>query len=174
MDKFKINQFLEDYNKVTDRGKCKSCSKLISWKRERVASHKRTNCNNVSAGELYFFAKTKHETSFSENSSNGSLTQPTEVQASSEVSGRQEFPCLYLCAKEINEMICSSAASERVWSIYRFIHSRLRNRLTNEKVEKLAFIYVNCAIFDNDDQTDYIADSGANLDGMDWEDDEEN
>jgi hypothetical protein len=53
-------------------------------------------------------------------------------------------------------MTCSSAASERVWSIYRFIHSRLHNRLANEKVKKLAFIYVNCAILDTDDQTDYM------------------
>lgn len=83
------------------------------------------------------------------------------------IFGRHEFPALYLCAKSINEMICSSAASERVWSIYRFIHSRLRNRLSNDKVEKLAFVYVNCAILDKHDQTDYMQDIGAALSGMD-------
>jgi hAT family C-terminal dimerisation region len=85
------------------------------------------------------------------------------------VIGRHSFPTLYLCAREVNEMISSSAASERVWSIYRFIHSRLRNRLSNEKVEKLAFIYVNCAILDKADQTDYIADIGAILSVVDCE-----
>jgi hypothetical protein len=66
------------------------------------------------------------------------------------------------------------SCSEHVWSIYRFIHSLLRNRLANEKVKKLAFIYMNCAILDSDDQTDYIADFGAVLDGMDCDNDEEN
>ena len=88
--------------------------------------------------------------------------------------GRHKFPSLYLCAQSVNEMITSSAASERVWSIYRFIHSRLRNRLSNEKVEKLAFVYVNCAILDKNDQTDYIEDSGAVLSGIDYENDKEN
>lgn len=83
------------------------------------------------------------------------------------ICGRHEYPTLWLCAKVVNEMICSSAASERVWSIYRFIHTRLRNRLANDKVEKLAFIYVNCAILDNNDATDYIMEEGAVLSGMD-------
>ena len=53
-------------------------------------------------------------------------------------------------------MVCSSAASERIWSIYKFIHSRLPNRLSNEKVEKLVGLYVNCAILDKNDFNDYI------------------
>jgi hypothetical protein len=77
--------------------------------------------------------------------------------------GREKFPALYLAAKEVNEMICSSAASERVWSIYRFIHSRLRNRLSNDKVEMLVFAYINCAILDEIDKTDYIANNAALL-----------
>lgn len=66
-------------------------------------------------------------------------------------------------------MICSSAMSERVWSIYRFVHSRLRNRLVNEKVEKLVFIYVNCAILDQNDHMDYVLHEGAILNGTDYE-----
>jgi hypothetical protein len=89
------------------------------------------------------------------------------------IFGRHEFSCLYLCAKSVNEIICSSAASERVWSIFRFIHSRLRNRLSNQKVEKLAFIYINCAILDKTDQMDYIKDCGAILSGMDYKNEEE-
>ena len=85
------------------------------------------------------------------------------------VLGRHNFPNLYLCAKSVNEMISSSAASERVWSIFRFIHSRLHNRLWNDKVEKLAFIYENCEILDKDDHTDYIADAGAILSVIDCE-----
>lgn len=81
--------------------------------------------------------------------------------------GRHKFPNLFLCAREVNEMVCSSAASERVWSTYRFIHSRLRAQLGNEKVEKLAFLYVNCTMIDDIDKTDYLEAEGVLLSGMD-------
>jgi hypothetical protein len=86
------------------------------------------------------------------------------------IQGRREFPNLYAIIKGVNKMICSSAASERIWSLYRFIHSRLRNRLSNEKIEKLMFVYVNCAILDKADQTNYFEDLGATLSGIDYED----
>lgn len=85
MDDFNINEFLENYSKVTDRGRCKICSKQVTWNRKRVASHKRTNCTNVSAEERSFFTKRKfHDISSNENSSSDSLTQPATIQASSE------------------------------------------------------------------------------------------
>lgn len=85
MNDFNINEFLENYNKITDRGKCKSCSKPVSWNRERVASHKRSSCTNVSAEERSFFSKRKfRDISSDENSLNNSLTQPAIIQASSE------------------------------------------------------------------------------------------
>lgn len=86
------------------------------------------------------------------------------------IIGRKDFPTLFLLAKRVNGMVCSSAASERVWSIYRFIHTRLRNKLGNVKVEKLVFIYVNCAIFDKIDPADYIwEDDGISLSWNDYE-----
>ncbi|EGZ21701.1 hypothetical protein PHYSODRAFT_329615 [Phytophthora sojae] len=39
----------------------------------------------------------------------------------------------------------SSASSERSWSIHGFIHTKLRNRLTLERVNKLVFVYTNIA-----------------------------
>ncbi|KAJ8576430.1 hypothetical protein ON010_g2780 [Phytophthora cinnamomi] len=39
----------------------------------------------------------------------------------------------------------SSASSERSWSIHGFIHTKLRNRLTPERVNKLVFVYTNIA-----------------------------
>lgn len=90
------------------------------------------------------------------------------------VIGRHKFPTLYLAAKGINEMICSSAASERVWSVYRFIHSRLRSQLGNDKVEKLAFLYVNCAMIDDIDKMDYLEAEGVLLSGVDCFSDDEN
>ncbi|KAG6944967.1 hypothetical protein JG688_00016810 [Phytophthora aleatoria] len=43
-------------------------------------------------------------------------------------------------------MLCiptSSAASERLWSVQVFTHSKIRNRLKVPAVEKLSFIYSN-------------------------------
>ena len=85
------------------------------------------------------------------------------------IIGHLEFPSLYKIAKTINEMICSSATAERAWSTFRFIHSRLRNRLTNDRVKKLVFIYTNCALLDENDKNDYILEDGAVLDGNECE-----
>lgn len=83
------------------------------------------------------------------------------------VFGRLDFPALYQVAKPIIEMVCSSAASERGWSTFRFIHSRLRNKLTNDRVKKLVFVYTNCAMLDEEDKYDYIREEGAVISGMD-------
>ena len=40
-------------------------------------------------------------------------------------------------------MPTSSAAAERSWSIHKYIHSKLRNRLLPETVLKLVFVYSN-------------------------------
>lgn len=85
------------------------------------------------------------------------------------VIGRQQFPTLFKIAKPIVEMICSSATSERAWSTFRFIHSRLRNRLTNERVNKLVFIYTNCVLLDDVDRNDYILEDGAVINETDCE-----
>ena len=37
----------------------------------------------------------------------------------------------------------SSAASERIWSVFDIVHSKVRNRLGNDKVQKLVFVYAN-------------------------------
>lgn len=89
------------------------------------------------------------------------------------VFGHKEYPALYQIAKPITEMVCSSAASERGWSTFRFIHSRLRNRLANQRVKKLVFVYTNCAMLDEEDQFDYIFEDGAIIDGIDCQEDDE-
>lgn len=81
--------------------------------------------------------------------------------------GPRHFPALAKLAQTVSNMICSSATSERVWSTFKFIHSRLRNRLTNERINKLVFIYTNCILLDDKDQADYISDEGALITGDD-------
>lgn len=73
-----------------------------------------------------------------------------------EAIGKEKFPELYACAKTLCIMPCSSAAAERVWSIFGFVHKPLRNRLANDKVEKLVFLYVNAGLLDEKDKCDYI------------------
>ena len=43
----------------------------------------------------------------------------------------------------------SQAASERVWSIYDFIHIKRRNRLSADKVTALVQLYINGDMKDN-------------------------
>ena len=45
---------------------------------------------------------------------------------------------------------CSQAASERIWSIYDFLHSKRRNRLSANKTTKLVCLYVNEDVGENE------------------------
>lgn len=63
----------------------------------------------------------------------------------------------------------SSAASERSWSIHGFIHSKRRNRLTAERVEKLVFLYTN---HDGDDLVMYDSYPDAPRDDVDGDSEE--
>lgn len=90
----------------------------------------------------------------------GSGKEIVEVMTTSEywnIIGKNKYPLLYNYAKKINVMTCSSASAERVWSIFGFLHKPLRNRLSNDKVEKLVFLYVNSALLDDIDKNDYIS-----------------
>lgn len=75
-----------------------------------------------------------------------------------ETIGKEKYPALYPVAKIVCAMPCSSAAAERVWSIFGFVHKPLRNRLANDKVDKLVFLYVNAGLLDEKDKCDYILD----------------
>lgn len=83
---------------------------------------------------------------------------------------RAKEPLLYHYAKGINSMVCSSASSERIWSIFSFIHTKLRNRLSSEKVDKLAFLYVNSAFLDEKDREDYVLNEYVGLCAEDFDD----
>lgn len=41
---FKISDYLINFTKETRRGNCKVCNTLVTWGKERVASHKRMSC----------------------------------------------------------------------------------------------------------------------------------
>lgn len=72
-----------------------------------------------------------------------------------------DFPTLKRLALKIFSLCCSSSASERNFSTFAFIHNKLRNRLKDDKVEKLVHIFSNhqrlkTAGFVDQDE-DYIA-----------------
>ncbi|EGZ19815.1 hypothetical protein PHYSODRAFT_254830 [Phytophthora sojae] len=57
--------------------------------------------------------------------------------------GLNKFPLLQDIALRLFRCAASSAASERNFSAHAFIHSKLRNRLVPERVEKLVHIFFN-------------------------------
>lgn len=84
------------------------------------------------------------------------------------ILGEQQFPLLSKIALRLFTIPTSSAASERVWSVYSFIHSKRRNRLKTQSVEKLAYIYINANLLDSIDAIDYFNENN-NIDS-DWTD----
>lgn len=57
------------------------------------------------------------------------------------LSVRPTHPELAKLALDHVKLPASTAALERVFSMWKFVHSKLRNRLTPDRSEKLAFIY---------------------------------
>ncbi|CAK4504326.1 unnamed protein product [Aphanomyces euteiches] len=60
--------------------------------------------------------------------------------------GIKKFPTLASAAAILLKIPTSQAASERVWSINDFIHSKRRNRLSVEKASKLVILYANARV----------------------------
>jgi hypothetical protein len=54
-----------------------------------------------------------------------------------------KYPLLAKVADIVFAIPTSQAASERVWSLYDFIHSKRRNKLTTETAGKLVYLYAN-------------------------------
>ena len=50
---------------------------------------------------------------------------------------------LAIIAKRILSLVCSASSCERNWSMYSFVHNKVRNRLGVEKSEDLVYIYTN-------------------------------
>jgi hypothetical protein len=57
------------------------------------------------------------------------------------------WPVLQKIAIRVFSMVTSSASSERNFSTFGFVHSKLRNSLSQEKVDQLVFIKTNAPAF---------------------------
>lgn len=76
-----------------------------------------------------------------------------------DVLGKPEFPALaFMATKLIGP--ASAASTERIWSIYRWVHTRLRNRLSLDKIDKIAFLIINEDIV-NVDYTEFLLDDDS-------------
>ena len=54
-----------------------------------------------------------------------------------------EAKALQVIARKILAQVCSISSCERNWSIYSFVHNKVRNRLQPSHVEDLVYIYMN-------------------------------
>jgi hypothetical protein len=70
--------------------------------------------------------------------------------------GASEYPILYKVAKIVFKVPTSQAASERAWSIYDFILTKRRNRLSPAKVTKLVQLYMNGDIVEDNNLLDVL------------------
>lgn len=84
--------------------------------------------------------------------------------------GMTEFPLLVSIAVRVFTVPTSSAAAERVWSIFSYLHTKRRNRMSMQKLEKLVFGYINHSLLDEVDKYDYLK---AYLEGEDTDEDED-
>lgn len=56
------------------------------------------------------------------------------------------FPTLAAAARILFTIPTSQAASERIWSLYDFIHTKRRNRLSAIKANGLVIMYANARL----------------------------
>ena len=58
------------------------------------------------------------------------------------------YRLLVILSVQVFEAITNSIVSERAFSAMNLIYTKLRNRLGNEKADKLIYIYINQCILD--------------------------
>lgn len=54
---FKISDYLEGFDKQSNRGKCKACHKTVAWSKDRLSGHKRASCPDTNEVDKIKFAK---------------------------------------------------------------------------------------------------------------------
>ena len=109
----------------------------------------RNACLGPSEDELLEFENCIGDThrneilAYMEYCANNQITFPHTLLTWWNLFGVKKFPNLKIYAVKILSIKTSSAASERAWSIFKWIHSSKRSSLTDEHIEQLIFIYMN-------------------------------
>lgn len=79
-----------------------------------------------------------------------------------------DYPLLQKLALQVFSMATSSSSSERNFSTFGFIHSKLRNHLSADRVQKLVYIKTNTNILAKSSASDpEDSDSALSSDGSD-------
>lgn len=88
MEDLNISTYLHTFVGGTQKGTCKVCNKSVQWRKDRLGSHKRSNCIGVSDEEKQLFTKRKfqevevfYEDSTSSSSASGSGATGTQSAA---------------------------------------------------------------------------------------------
>jgi len=58
---------------------------------------------------------------------------PSKTRQYWEGTGKQMYPELYKLIKPFTELIPTSAEAERTWAVFKSVHTKQRNRLSDEK-----------------------------------------
>lgn len=61
MEDLDISSYLHTYVGGTQKGTCKVCNTAVQWRKDRLGSHKRSNCIGISDEEKLLFAKRKFQ-----------------------------------------------------------------------------------------------------------------
>jgi hypothetical protein len=64
----------------------------------------------------------------------------------------------------------SAAACERNWSVYGFIHNKLRNKLSDERAQRLVYVYCNLRELEKKRKRDVQDDVSEDEDAVDFPD----
>jgi hypothetical protein len=78
---------------------------------------------------------------------------------------------LPIIAKQILSLTCSASSCERNWSMYSFVHSKMRNRLGVDKAEALVYIYTNSHLLRQRPSADRVRYYDDNIFSKDSDDD---
>ncbi|OWY97613.1 Transposase [Phytophthora megakarya] len=81
----------------------------------------------------------------------GSCCANASYRCSTFLCGIKHYDLLQSVAKQLFRYTGSTAAAERNFSTHAFIHSKLRNRLSPDRVEKLVYIFFNAKNVNNED-----------------------
>ncbi|RLN91956.1 hypothetical protein BBJ28_00018483 [Nothophytophthora sp. Chile5] len=93
----------------------------------------------------------KYHASLTHRSRELKLVEAKKISVREFWLGLRQYPLLQDIALAVFSSACSSAAAERNFSAHKFVHSQVRNRLGEDTVKKLVFLFFNLKNVDEED-----------------------
>ena len=123
-----IADYLENYDKTTRNGSCKACGHLVVWARDRIRSHKKSNCPNATESEKKMFA----------NKSTNKKVKPKN-----EVRPFKIAECLKDFDKITSRGKCKDCGKKVQWSRAASIAHKVTCEKSTEELEKICGLKKN-------------------------------